>query len=322
MSIKDGSSVVYDQIFADKSAVAVASDNAESSGGADKKDGDGTKDDGGTNKDGGKKDADGKTGSGGDGGSGSDEDVWDKATFNSGDLQPELDNSTPMIPDETTRTSFQRCVEAEEAKLWQFVGSVTVDPDAESPEARKANALQQLSKFGICDTHVLGSAFCQNWKNEQAKHPIPPDEVNKVQTLVTGTHLCISSLIGPEACKILKEELWKRYVVRDEVAQVTDGLFTVAPNSDNARLPLAADVLGNLGKKLVGDKGVSAAPGADSPSADFPLLGSARPPTRPATAKELQDGLKKGAGFIPSLGALHPVPGSHPGKEPFGHDEL
>lgn len=311
-SIADGTPVVYDQATADMTAAAVERDEAESNGGGDEteeetppeKDGDGG---------GGGDDNDDDDDTNGDG--------WDDdSIFNGGDLEPEIENSTPFILDETRRTSFQRCVEAEESKLWQAIGSVTIDPDAESLEVRKANALQQLSRFGICDTHVLGAQFCQDWKNKQAEHPIPPQDVDEVKVLVTDTHICVGSLLGLSTCKFLKEELWKRYVVRDEVAQVADGLFTMLPSSTNVRLPPAAAVVTSLGKKLLGNKA-----GAPIAGGNVPVLGSAarpRLPTRPITVKELRHGPKKGAGFIPPMGALPVVHDSRSGGKPFSHDEL
>ena len=142
------------------------------------------------------------------------------------DLEGELE-ATPILKDETTRTAMQKCQEREEKKLWDEIGSTTVDPNANtlSEEEKRAEA-EFYKRLGFCDKSYYGEKGCREWTRQLDSVPMPPDAKLELETQLQGQlDLCPVNLVKLTDCQRAKESVYMRFAILDETAQVVNTKF-------------------------------------------------------------------------------------------------
>ncbi|KFZ17205.1 hypothetical protein V501_01865 [Pseudogymnoascus sp. VKM F-4519 (FW-2642)] len=131
--------------------------------------------------------------------------------------------ATPVIQDETTRTAMQACHESVKAKLWQHIGSVTTDPNAETPEEGKAHA-EWLKSLGMCDKDYYGGKTCAASKKKQDDVPLRPDE-QAARDQLKQHSVCPANMVSPSDCNKAKQQLFMRFVMPDFLGEPIKGIF-------------------------------------------------------------------------------------------------
>lgn len=142
------------------------------------------------------------------------------------DLEGELE-ATPILKDETTRTAMQQCQEKEEKKLWDEIGSTTIDPNANtlSEEEKRAEA-EFYKRLGFCDKSYYGEKGCREWKRQLDSVPMPPDAKMELESQLQGQlDLCPVNLIKLTDCQRAEESVYMRFAILDETAKAVDTKF-------------------------------------------------------------------------------------------------
>ncbi|KAL8838138.1 MAG: hypothetical protein Q9176_005221 [Flavoplaca citrina] len=142
------------------------------------------------------------------------------------DLEGELE-ATPVLKDETTRTAMQKCQEREEKKLWDEIGSTTIDPNTEfiSEEDRRAQA-ENGKRLGFCDKSYYGEDGCREWKRQLDSVPLPPESKLELESqLQSQPDLCPVNLVKLTDCQRAKQSVYMRFAILDETAQAVDSKF-------------------------------------------------------------------------------------------------
>ncbi|KAI4217381.1 MAG: hypothetical protein L6R36_009305 [Xanthoria steineri] len=142
------------------------------------------------------------------------------------DLEGELE-ATPILKDETTRTAMQKCQEREEKKLWDEIGSTTIDPNAGSlTEEEKRAEAEFYKRLGFCDKSYYGEKGCREWKRQLDSVPMPPDTKMELEShLQSQLDLCPVNLVQLTDCQRAKESVYMRFAILDETAQAVDTKF-------------------------------------------------------------------------------------------------
>ncbi|KAJ6443728.1 caffeine resistance [Purpureocillium lavendulum] len=119
--------------------------------------------------------------------------------------------STPADLDGTERGHLEQCAEEEERKIWQHIGSTTVDPDKPTEDEKQAEA-EALLASGICDATYYGVEKCKAWEDALHSHELPPEfptrdekQAEAEQLLASG--ICDTAFYGFEFCQKWKNEL-------------------------------------------------------------------------------------------------------------------
>ncbi|KAL8895858.1 MAG: hypothetical protein Q9192_003400 [Flavoplaca navasiana] len=142
------------------------------------------------------------------------------------DLEGELE-ATPVLKDETTRTAMQKCQEREEKKLWDEIGSTTINSNTEfiSEEDRRAQA-ENGKRLGFCDKSYYGEDGCREWKRQLDSVPLPPDAKLELESqLQSQPDLCPVNLVKLTDCQRTKQSVYMRFTIQDETAQAVDSKF-------------------------------------------------------------------------------------------------
>lgn len=142
------------------------------------------------------------------------------------DLEDELE-ATPVLKDETVKTAMQKCQEREEKKLWDEIGSTTIDQNAGalSEEEKRAQA-EYYKRLGFCDKSYYGEKGCREWKRQLDSVPMTPDAKMELESQLQGQlDLCPVNLIKVTDCQRAKESVYMRFAILDETAQVLDTRF-------------------------------------------------------------------------------------------------
>lgn len=182
------------------------------------------------------------------------------------DLTPEL-ISTPVLQDETVRTSMQACQESVEREIFGAIGSTTTDPNAQTGEEASQTA-EHLRSMGLCDVDFYGQAACAAWKDHLVRVPLAPEDQAVMDSYLSQHTACPVNLITPTDCNKAKQAVYMRFVVEDETATPINLLFKPGPAVP--WLPrLDLEGLGGGGVPLLFDP-MKEAPVLFAPGAAFP----------------------------------------------------
>ena len=143
------------------------------------------------------------------------------------DLTPEL-ISTPVLQDETVRTSMQACQESVEREIFDAIGSTTADPNAQTGEEASDTA-EHLRSMGICDVDFYGRAACAAWKDQLVRVPLAPEDQAAMESYLSQHTVCPVNLITPTDCNKAKQAVYMRFVVEDETTTPINLLFKPGP---------------------------------------------------------------------------------------------
>ncbi|KAI4237066.1 MAG: hypothetical protein LQ349_002140 [Xanthoria aureola] len=117
--------------------------------------------------------------------------------------------------------------EREEKKLWDEIGSKTIDPNAStlSEEEKRAEA-EFYKRLGFCDKTYYGEKGCREWKRQLDSVPMPPDAKLELESQLQGQlDLCPVNLVKLTDCQRAKESVYMRFAILDETAQAVDAKF-------------------------------------------------------------------------------------------------
>ncbi|KAL8998041.1 MAG: hypothetical protein Q9169_002809 [Polycauliona sp. 2 TL-2023] len=142
------------------------------------------------------------------------------------DLEGELE-ATPVLKDETVKTAMEKCQAREEKKLWDEIGSTTVDPNAEtmSEEEKRAQA-EHFKRLGFCDKSYYGEKGCREWKRQLDSVPLRPEAKLELEAQLKGQlDLCPVNLVKLTDCQRAKESVYMRFAILDETTQALNQSF-------------------------------------------------------------------------------------------------
>jgi hypothetical protein len=212
--------------------------------------------------------------------SGSDSPFEDTMEDDDFDAIPDVEE-TPVPFDETTQTALQKCQEEEERKIRDELGSTTPDPESPLKEEERKNQAEFLLLRGVCDKSFYGAAFCQIWKNQQASTPLSEEDQQILNEFREGITICPVNLITEVDCEMTKQELWKRYAVKDEFeGPINNLLAPQLPPAEIPQLVTGFDLGGIVGNELshgVTGGTLSVKPGAKPPRVRSRLPAAASP---------------------------------------------
>ncbi|KAJ5465956.1 hypothetical protein N7530_009743 [Penicillium desertorum] len=132
--------------------------------------------------------------------------------------------ATPILQDEMTRTAMQDCQESVEAELWEEIGSVSIDPNAQTPEEDKDEA-EHLMLMGICDKEYYGEKACSKWKNTMQQIPLEPEVKASMDDYIKTHRGCPVNVVSKQDCHRAKQELLKRYAFPDIFVESVKDIF-------------------------------------------------------------------------------------------------
>jgi hypothetical protein len=140
------------------------------------------------------------------------------------DAQDELDIRR-ALEDIEVKTAMEKCQAEEEANLWRTIGSSSfVDNDLTGDISE--DTANRLLDQGICDRTYFGADYCIEWKNRLAEVPVDPLLIHEAVEWGNASQLCPVNVYLPRGC-VAKQELWKKYVVKEEWKEPIEGLFEI-----------------------------------------------------------------------------------------------